>query len=64
MKEQVQDPDWQAIVKLLTFASLMGHKSNLVDTCKSSRVLVVSPIATFMLYIVVFLVSTDYVNTF
>ena len=36
MKKQVQDPDRQAIVMLPTFASLMGHKSSLVDTCKSS----------------------------
>ena len=26
----------------------MGHQSSLVDTCKSSRVLVVSPIVAFM----------------
>ena len=38
----------QTIVMLPTFASLMGHKSSLVDTCKSSRVLVVSPIVAFM----------------
>ena len=33
---------------LPTFASLMGHKSSLVDTCKSSRVLVVSPTVAFV----------------
>ena len=42
---------------LPTFASLTGHKSSLVDTCKSSRVLVVFPTV-----LVVFLLSTDYVN--
>ena len=49
MKEQVQDLDRQAIVMLPTFASLLGHKNSLVDTCKSSRVLAVSPIVAFML---------------
>ena len=43
---------------LPTFASLMGHKSSLVDTCKSSRVLVVFPIVAFMS-----LLSTDIVKS-
>ena len=38
-KEKVQDPDWRTIVMLQTFASPKGYKSSLVDSCKSSNVL-------------------------
>ena len=46
---------------LPTFASPKGYKSSLVDSCKSSSVLLVSPLVAFMFF-AVFLLSTDYVN--
>ena len=36
------------IVMLPTFASPKGYKSSLVDSCKSSSVLLVSPLVAFM----------------
>ena len=45
-----------------TFASPKGYKSSLVDSCKSSSVLLVSPLVAYMFKLYVFLLSTDYVN--
>ena len=38
----------RAIVMLPTFASPKGYKSSPVDSCKSSSVLLVSPLVAFM----------------
>ena len=37
---------------LPTFASPKGYKSSLVDSCKSSSVLLVSPLVAFMLSVI------------
>ena len=55
-----EDPLAARSTSRLVFASVMGYKRSLVDTCKSSSVLVVSTLVAFM-YLFVFLLSTDYV---
>ena len=60
MKEKAQDPLAARSTSRPIFASVMGYRRSLVDTCKSSSVLVVSTLVVFM-HFVVFLLSTDYV---
>ena len=63
MKEKAQDPLVARSTSRPIFASVMGYRRSLVDTCKSSSVLVVSTLAAFMylLCFAMFLLSTDYV---
>ena len=48
MKKNAQDPLVARPASRPTFASLMGYKTSLVDTCKSSNVLIVSTLVVFM----------------
>ena len=48
MKEKAQDPLVARSTSRPIFASVMGYKRGLVDTCKSSSVLVVSTLVAFM----------------
>ena len=59
MKEKAQDPLAARSTSRPIFASVMGYRRSLVDTCKSSSVLVVSTLVAFMYSL--FLLSTDYV---
>ena len=54
MKEKAQDPLAARSTSRPIFASVMGYRRSLVETCKSSSVLVVSTLVAFM-YFVVFL---------
>ena len=47
---------------LPTFASPKGYKSSLVDSCKSSSVLLYSVSSCSFHVLAVFLLSADYVN--
>ena len=48
MKEKAQDPLTARSTSRPIFASVMGYRRSLVDTCKSSSVLVVSTLVAFM----------------
>ena len=48
VKKKAQDPLVARSASRPTFASLMGYKRSLVDTCKSSNVLIVSTLVVFM----------------
>ena len=48
MKEKAQDPLAARLTSRPIFASVMGYRRSLVDTCKSSSVLVVSTLVAFM----------------
>ena len=48
MKEKAQDPLAARSTSRPIFASVMGYRRSLVDTCKSSSVLVVSTLVAFM----------------
>ena len=60
VKKKAQDPLVARPTSRPTFASLMGYKRSLVDTCKSSNVLIVSTLVVFVL-LAMFFVSTNYV---
>ena len=59
MKKKAQDPLVARPTSRPTFALLMGYRRRLLDTCKSSSVLVVSTFVAFIFSL--FLLSTDYV---
>ena len=63
VKENAQDPLAARSTSRPICASGMGYRRSLVDTCKSSSVLVVSTLVAFMylLFFALFLLSTDYV---
>ena len=48
MKEKAQDPLAARSTSRPIFASVMDYRRSLVDTCKSSSVLVVSTLVAFM----------------
>ena len=48
MKEKAQDPLAARSNSRPIFASVMGYRRSLVDTCESSSVLVVSTLVAFM----------------
>ena len=48
MKEKAQDPLAARSTSRPIFASVMGYRRSLVDTCKNSSVLVVSTLVAFM----------------
>ena len=48
MKEKAQDPLPARSTSRPIFASVMGYRRSLVDTCKNSSVLVVSTLVAFM----------------
>ena len=48
MKEKAQDPLAARSTSRPIFASVMGYRRSLVDTCKSSSVFVVSTLVAFM----------------
>ena len=48
VKEKAQDPLATRSTSRPIFASVMGYRRSLVDTCKSSSVLVVSTLVAFM----------------
>ena len=62
MKEKAQDPLAARSTSRQILASVMGYRRSLVDTCKSSSVLVVSLVISCICCVfAMFLVSTDYV---
>ena len=61
MKEKAQDPLAARSTSRPIFASVMGYRRSLVDTCKSSSLLVVSTLVAFM-YLLCFCYQTDYCN--
>ena len=64
VKKKAQDPLVARPASRPTFALLMGYKRSLVDTCKSSNVLIVSTLVVFMYSLccwLFFLVYTNYV---
>ena len=48
VKEKAQDPLTARATSRPIFACVMGYRRSLVDTCKSSSVLVVSTLVAFM----------------
>ena len=59
MKEKAQDPLAARSTSRPIFASVMGYsyRRSLVDTCKSSSVLVVSTLVAFMCFCHVFAIN-------
>ena len=61
MKEKAQDPLVTRSTSRPIFTSVMGYRRSLVDTCKSSTVLVMSTLVASYVFVVFFALSTDYV---
>ena len=57
MKEKAQDPLAARSTSRPIFASVMGHRRSLVDTCKSSSVLVVSYSCSLHVFVCVFAIN-------